>query len=484
MTDRAAVNHATVVEICEEWGKSLNELNCHLHPLETISTSCKTALKNLQGEKSQLHGHYCLAGNIVLAVNKLRYKDGKGNPKGFSAFLAKKQLPTGLLPRYRGNRLHILFHICGKLYEHHSVLLEFFECETSRGGLLEALKSDFVNETAILQMQVLRLMGKYLTGPWMKQFYGPIESKISHLDGIAVVKNVVHELKDCFDNPCSILSRSSDFFGNILDQGDATLKKLLCKQTGNRELLFAKMLKSCLSAIITVIERQYKRYFGMHISEVIKRQTMSARLHNMDAEAVIWMFSAEKQKARNASVSFLSARIRAKSNQVITYLRSMESCERMRVVSWAIRKARQKQGMDREKQRRICKQLSQKAAIKLQKKKDRDSKALEKELMHIDVADFAEKFSHLDEDTLVDLTDLHCGNAVGRNISHSWYDQETEKVVRWLGRLENLKKKGVHRFYTVAYWQLGENYEEHAEDYEIRKNALCADLINNDLQLC
>ena len=196
------------------------------------------------------------------------------------------------------------------------------------------------------------------------------------------------------------------------------------------------------------------------------------------------MFSAEKQKARNASVSFMSALIKAKKNQVITYLRSMESCERMRVVSWAIRKARQKQGMDRERQRRICKQLSQKAAIKLQKKKDRDSKALEKELMHIDVADFVEKFSHLDEDTLVDLTDLHCGNAVGRNISHSWYDQETEKVVRWLGRLENLKKKGVHRFYTVAYWQLGENYEEHAEDYEIRKNALCADLINNDLQLC
>jgi len=124
LTDRASVNHAIAMKVCKEWGKNFIELNCHLHPLETISMSWRTALKNQQNESGQFHGGDCLAGNIVVAINKLRCKDGKGNPKGFSAFLAKKQLPKGLLPRYRGNRLHILFHICSKLYEDHSILLE------------------------------------------------------------------------------------------------------------------------------------------------------------------------------------------------------------------------------------------------------------------------------------------------------------------------------------------------------------------------
>ena len=34
-----------------------------------------------------LFGNDCFAGNIVLQINKLRYKDGKGDPTGFVTFL-------------------------------------------------------------------------------------------------------------------------------------------------------------------------------------------------------------------------------------------------------------------------------------------------------------------------------------------------------------------------------------------------------------
>ena len=44
MTDRAAANHAAIRLINESWGKTLNELNCHLHPLDTIASSCRSAL--------------------------------------------------------------------------------------------------------------------------------------------------------------------------------------------------------------------------------------------------------------------------------------------------------------------------------------------------------------------------------------------------------------------------------------------------------
>ena len=131
MTDRAAVNHSTIQKLGETWGKSLNELNCNLHPLDTIASSCRSALKSLMTQRGQLYGKDCIAGNVVLQINKFQYKNGKGDPKGFTTFLCDHGLPLGLIPRYRGNRLHILYHICGKLIEHHTTLAEFFTFGTN-----------------------------------------------------------------------------------------------------------------------------------------------------------------------------------------------------------------------------------------------------------------------------------------------------------------------------------------------------------------
>ena len=63
-------------------------------------------------------GSDCLAGDIVVQVNKLRHKAGKGDPRGFQVFLDSEKLPQEIIPRYRGNRLHVLIHICGTLFEH------------------------------------------------------------------------------------------------------------------------------------------------------------------------------------------------------------------------------------------------------------------------------------------------------------------------------------------------------------------------------
>ena len=78
-----AANHTAVEMVKEMWGKHLNELNCHLHPLDTIATSCRSAFKSLEESKGQLYGKDCIAGIIVLQMNKLRSKDGKG----FTTFL-------------------------------------------------------------------------------------------------------------------------------------------------------------------------------------------------------------------------------------------------------------------------------------------------------------------------------------------------------------------------------------------------------------
>ena len=226
MTDRATVNQATVRMLDLSWNKTLHQLNCHLHPLDTIASQCRSTLKTLENSKGKLYGNDCISANIVIAVNKLCYKDGKGDPRGFKTFLQDKNLPSGLIPRYRGNRLHILFHICGKLYHHYDQFLEFFtEAPVSCGGLVNCIKEDFCNKTALVEMQVLGLLGKTLTGPWMQKFYTGTESDINFVDGIRVVKDVTERLRVASNKPENLLHERKDFFDNDLGN-DETYESL------------------------------------------------------------------------------------------------------------------------------------------------------------------------------------------------------------------------------------------------------------------
>ena len=197
MTDRAAANHATIVLVNESWEKTLTELNCHIHSLDTIASSARSALKQLEKVKGKLFGTDGVAGNLVIQLNKLRFKDGKGDPCGFKAFLKSEHLPSGSIPRYHGNRLHILFDICGKYFAHYDAFSGFLMSGTvACGGLTTAICHDFTSATAKCELHVLGLFGKMFTGPWMKRFYmSSATSQITHIEGIGVAKAALNKLK-------------------------------------------------------------------------------------------------------------------------------------------------------------------------------------------------------------------------------------------------------------------------------------------------
>ncbi|XP_050404243.1 uncharacterized protein LOC126820380 [Patella vulgata] len=488
MNDRAAVNQATIRQVNASWGKTLNELNCHLHPLDTIATKCRSALKSVESEKGELFGNDCVIGNLVVQMNKLRYKDSKGDPKGFKTFLDDNNLPRGLLPRYRGNRLHILFHISGKFFEHYDLLLNFLGSgSVSCGGLVPSLLKDFGLETAITEMQVVGILGKLLTGPWMTKFYASAESEVSHMEGINIVKDVLCTLRQTLDDPVSIITRNVDFFGGAFKPDDKTLHSLL-REPVNKDM-FRIMATACLKAIIEVLERQYKRYFGMDITEQLRRETESARLHNIDSEEIMGMFSAGKERAKNANVDFLVARMRAKKNNVVGWLDSVYEGKRSRIVTWAIGKARKKRSMNRKKICDVNKELSRRAAHNRQKKNIKERKDIEKKLKNLDVSALKTVFPEVSDETHVDLVGLFEGSIVGRSICHTWYDEDTDQKTEWCGRVEKMKKRkkdgnkqNIH-CYKIAYWSAEGSYED-AEDFEIPKLELAADLICEDLIFC
>jgi len=74
---------------------------------------------------------------------------------------------------------------------------------------------------------------------------------------------------------------------------------------------FSIMLKSCLKAIIEVIDQQHKKHFSWDLDKKLKEETKSARSHNVDAKEIIRMFSAAKKCFLNATLCYLSCQLQA-----------------------------------------------------------------------------------------------------------------------------------------------------------------------------
>ncbi|XP_071787284.1 uncharacterized protein [Asterias amurensis] len=487
MSDRAAVNHATIQRLELSWRKSLNELNCHLHPLDTIASKTRSTLKIMEpadvGKK--LWGTESLSHQLVLAVNKLRYKDGRGDPKGFKTYLDNAGLPRGLIPRYRGNRLRIMFHICGKLHSHRDFFLKMFEEGTvTCGGLLGGIRQDFLNPCSQVEIQILGLIGKLLSGPWMATFYTSSESPISHIDGITIVKEVVALMKKFSLTPLDTLSTTTDFFGNELKSTDETLGKL--QQKPADDPLFETMMGACLSASVSVLEKQYERYFGTDLTDKLRTETESARCHNIDAEEIMGMFSASKERAPNATMCYLSSRIRAQKNKVVDFLDNLEEEKRAKLIEVAITLGRKHRQERRKKSREIQAEICKRLANKLQKQKTKDRQKLDRLLRSCDTGSLdlskQNEFGDLGEDRLQTVKDIIGGKIVGHKLSHIWYDEDTQEKTVYFGKVEKLLKRNGGT-YRIGYWKEDQLYDDDAEDFDLSKYTLAVDFICEDLIL-
>ncbi|QQP58183.1 Uncharacterized protein FKW44_003417, partial [Caligus rogercresseyi] len=318
MTDRCPAIHATIQILNSEWGVTLNELNCNLHPLDAIASKVKATIKSLEKRNSKLLGPDCMAVNLITQINKLRYKNGKGDPKGFVLFLKQRSLPNNLLPRYRGNRLHVLFHIAGKLLEHEDQFSSYFKTGTACGGLRNAICIDFSNEYVKTQLHVLAIFRKLLTGPWMKKFYTNSKDSIDYVDSIKSIKEVILNMKKTLEMPGQLIKSTKDLFGeNIpLDSTIQSLhqRKILCAD------IFEEYISQCIYSIISVLEKQYHKFVSIDITKKFSEETASARLHNMDAEELIGMFSQLKKKSPRSTIDYISCKMRAAKNCTFDFI--------------------------------------------------------------------------------------------------------------------------------------------------------------------
>ena len=159
-------------------------------------------------------------------------------------------------------------------------------------------------------MTVLGLLGKTLTGPWMKKFYvPPEEQEVNYVEGISVVKRVICALEDQLKDPDGLLRKKTDFFGKDLESSDLTLNALQQHREGDQH--FQQMVKACIETIIDLLKRQYKKYFESDLKSTLEEESKSTRLNNIDCEELMGMFSAAQDRAPNSTLCYLSSKIRA-----------------------------------------------------------------------------------------------------------------------------------------------------------------------------
>ena len=204
LSDRVAVNHCVTDSLKKSLNPNILELHCNVHPLDSLANKSRSALKET-GVRGKLFGRDCAVANLVHSLSKLRYKQGSGDPASFKLFFKQKGIPMSTFPRYVGNRLHILFHLSGVHFHLRDIMHHFLDkvC-LERGGLAKSAADDITNPEILVHLRVLGLLGKTITGPWMKQFYS---ESTTNLGSTKELKSCIAFLENLSEEP-SMLATS------------------------------------------------------------------------------------------------------------------------------------------------------------------------------------------------------------------------------------------------------------------------------------
>ena len=138
-------------------------------------------------------------------------------------------------------------------------------------------------------------------------------------------------------------------------------------------------------AIVAVIERQYNNYFLLEMTDQVVEETNTARLHNMDAEEIMGMFSAGKERAKAARVDYLSAKMRAKKKQVLSWLEGKYQNDKQNIINWASKWSTKKRVASRLRDEQVQQEISKRLVSRKQKKVEKQRKDLQKQIKGMDI---------------------------------------------------------------------------------------------------
>ena len=129
--------------------------------------------------------------------------------------------PQSLILRYRWNRLHVLFTLAATYIIHYTDMKTYLTTRClHKSDLVTSLIKDYTDDpTTMLQLKVLAIIGKILSGPWFKHFYRTHERQVHHLDAFAAIKECYSRMKAIASKDIYLLADiTHDLFGDPISQ--------------------------------------------------------------------------------------------------------------------------------------------------------------------------------------------------------------------------------------------------------------------------
>ncbi|XP_074657147.1 uncharacterized protein LOC141910312 [Tubulanus polymorphus] len=494
-SDRVNVNGSTVRALEADLDIKLLYLNCNVHPLESVARKCRELLKEEfdQDIESYTFGSNCRAGNLLYGLSKMRYKQGKGDPGGFKLFLSQNGLSTGALPRYVGNRFHVIFHLAAVVFSLRDLLVTYLEtrCNVSN-PLKPALLKDMKNPLILTHLRVLGIIGKLLTGPWMKVFYANT-ANLTNLQTSGSMKTCIAKLKYYKDDPLMVLRTNTDVFGTILiGDGVAQDKTFMALRTplsdSEEEQLFRSIVSSLMAGCIEVLERQLHDYINGDLanpSEELLKQTQSVPTHNMFAGRVMGLADHHFKRAPNATVGFLDGKIKSCQNQTIEWLDSKPVTEQKNIVAFSVNRARYMRKIIKQRSKSIMNERKKRSDNKVQKCDMSHRRKMERAIRSLyengDPEQFFKDFDcNAEKKELISKILNDVNSLSDRLIENSWHDLESAEQSTYLGKIVWAKSKAKIPTVRIAYWTANETFQD-AEDYKLTVPQIICDFMTGDL---
>lgn len=411
-----------------------------------------------------MKGSECLASQIIVALNSLRFNDKFGHVVEMKEFIRQQGLLLNEIPRLLGNRLHIIFKLGGVYFSIFENLKKFILDMATKNETDEKLKHLIKEEAAIVELQVLGIMGKTLSGPWMNMFYTDLAKEQSPINTMKIVKDVIENLKK-FDDPQNILVAERDFFDNTLPREET--EKLMV--TPNNQILFNQMMTACIKGTVEVLERQYRKSFTT-VETFTEPVLASVRQHTMEAESIIGEFCEKKKVSPFAYVSSISNIIKSKRNNVWEFINELDNDQFQEYLNLAIKHSTEKNMQRKSKRKNLEAEIAMR--IKEKRRKLEESKRIRfqkklKKVSHTHSAIKAE-FPDLTPDFVEDIYKILIGDIVGHRIKHVWtIDSVDQFIVGWV-------KEFSDPYYSILY----EN-----DGYQLDKYEMGADYLMHDLTM-
>ncbi|XP_059176653.1 uncharacterized protein LOC131956245 isoform X3 [Physella acuta] len=371
--------------------------------------------------------------------------------------------------------------MAGVVIQYKNLLTGYLVGKTTK--VCTQLLADLKKPEVLVQLQALGLIGKLISGPWMKLIYKNAMRR-SNLAFVSEFQYAMKEIERLKSNPEGVLTTNFDVFGQHLEV-DRTLEALRLEQNST---LFNEVMKALLTSTESVLVRQLERYLVGDLSNPTSEMldaTSSAPPHNIFSERCLGIADYLIRRSPNVSVGFMDSKLKASVNGTLKWLDQKSVPEQMKLVTFAMHRGAQirkacillQQQIDRDILSRM-KDLKEKQE-KLERKKLQT--AVRKAMCDKNVSVEEPIFAAVDRKQRQFLSKILAGeDLVGVQLTHKW-ELDDQGVSQYNGRIiERVpapKKKSA--VYTISYWS---EDEDDAEYFSHLAESLVVDLLYRNLE--